>query len=178
MGEVKNSNFREHPSVNAELVKFLSLNSSVEAVDKLQKDYVDISKTNTETSKSINTLGNKLDTNSSIITELKKRVTALERKWPRGVEIQEDSILINNLDLQSSLRLSQYVSTLDQEIDNSQSPNQYVSTEKNFHEKLDTSNQVSRPARLTEEGTLEVRPAFDWVLLFDDAPIWLSVLTN
>ena len=67
MGEVKNSNFRDHSSVNAKLVKLLSLNSSVEAVNKLQKDYVDISKTNTATSKPINRPRTTLHNNVHII---------------------------------------------------------------------------------------------------------------
>ena len=80
MCEIKNLNFKDHPSVNAELVKFLSLNTSVEAVDKLQLDYVELSKNTTATCKSLNTLGNKLDTSSSLLADLKKRVTALEKK--------------------------------------------------------------------------------------------------
>ena len=62
------------------MFKFLSLNTSVEDVDKLQNDYGDLSKTTVATSKSVNTLGNKLDTNSSMLAELKKRVNALENK--------------------------------------------------------------------------------------------------
>ena len=80
MGKIKNLNFKDHPSVNTELVKFLSLNTLVEVVDKLQKDYVELSKNTTATCKSLNTLGNKLDTSSSLLADLKKQVTSLEKK--------------------------------------------------------------------------------------------------
>ena len=37
MGEIQTVDYRDSPVVSAELVKFLSLNTSVEAVDKLEE---------------------------------------------------------------------------------------------------------------------------------------------
>ena len=84
MSEISSVNFADHPAVSTELVKFLSLNTAIEAVDQL------VSKTSTlETSvcqmqkdvggavRTITTVGNKHDTLSTQVKELTKRVNKL-----------------------------------------------------------------------------------------------------
>ena len=84
MSEISSVNFADHPAVSTELVKLLSLNTAIEAVDQL------VSKKSTlETSvcqmqkdvggavRTITTVGNKHDTLSAQVKELTKRVNKL-----------------------------------------------------------------------------------------------------
>lgn len=87
MAEISSMNFTDYPAVSTELVKFLSLNTSVEAVDKLteksetmgvtvsalQRDVVGAVKTAT-------TVGNKQENLASQLKELTKQVTKLSNK--------------------------------------------------------------------------------------------------
>ena len=84
MAEISAVNFADHPEVSTELVKFLSLNTAIDAVDQL------VSKTsNLESSlctiqkdlcgavRTVTTVGNKHDTLSNQVRELTKKVNKL-----------------------------------------------------------------------------------------------------
>ena len=79
MSEIAAVDYRDSPVVSTKLVKFLSLNTSVEAVDKLEtvtgelsESFKYITKTVTAQVKSLHSVGNKHD-------ELKKTVEAMRR---------------------------------------------------------------------------------------------------
>ena len=87
MALVVNHNFKDSPAVSAELVKFLSMNTSVEAVDQLtsqmlefKNQFSDMNRKVTSAGKEAGTVGNKYDKLVSEINELKKRVKKLEDK--------------------------------------------------------------------------------------------------
>ena len=80
-------NFKDAPAVSTELVNFLSMNASVEAVDKLtdqtagfHSSIVELTKSMTSVRKDSGTVGNKVDKLNSELTDLKKRLMKLEQK--------------------------------------------------------------------------------------------------
>ena len=80
-------NFKDAPAVSAELINFLSMNTSVEAVDKLTEQIVSFTSAIVELTTIVasvrkydGTIGNKVDKLNSELTELKKRVVKLEQK--------------------------------------------------------------------------------------------------
>ena len=87
MAAIVSHNYKDAPVVSTELVKFLSMNTSVEAVDKLderchklEEVSESIGKKVTSTLKDCGTVGNKVDRYHSEIVELKKRIQKLEAK--------------------------------------------------------------------------------------------------
>ena len=87
MAQIASLDYRDSPVVSTELVKFLSLNTSVEAVDKLQRQSHDVDASIKELTKdvagakkSIGSVGNKADEMKKLIDALKKRVEKLEAK--------------------------------------------------------------------------------------------------
>ena len=80
-------NYRDAPAVSTELVKFLSMNTSVEAVDRLVEQMREVQTNNTTMTKLVasvvkdsGTVGNNADKLKAEITELKKRLHKLETK--------------------------------------------------------------------------------------------------
>ena len=85
MALILSKSYRDAPAVSTELVKFLSMNTSVEAVDKLvdqsrdfQTTITTMTKTVASVSKDSGTIGNNVDKLKHEITELKKRLVKLE----------------------------------------------------------------------------------------------------
>ena len=89
MSEISSVNFADHPAVSTELVKFLSLNTAIDAVSQL------VSKTGTMeaalgvvqkevggATRTITTVGNKHDILNSHVKELIKRVNKLSNNNP------------------------------------------------------------------------------------------------
>ena len=86
MGEIAAMDYCDSPVVSTELVKFLSLNTSV-AVDKLEAksnemsgELKDLLRDFTGSKKSIVSVGNKTDEVKKIVESLKKRIEKLEKK--------------------------------------------------------------------------------------------------
>ena len=87
MGEIAALDYRDSPVVSTELVKFLSLNTSVEAVEKLEKQsevfntsIKDLTKDVSATTKSNHSIGNKTDELKKVVETLKKRIEKIENK--------------------------------------------------------------------------------------------------
>ena len=87
MSNIAEADFRDHPVVSTELVKFLSLNTSVEAVDKLQtqsrearETIKELVKESAGSKKTLQTVANKTDEVKKVMEALKKRVEKLEKK--------------------------------------------------------------------------------------------------
>ena len=87
MSEIAKVDYSDSPVVSTELVKFLSLNTTVEAVDKLEAQSVKLesdmkqcTKEVAGTTKSIMRVGNKSDELKKIVTALQKRIGKLEKK--------------------------------------------------------------------------------------------------
>ena len=87
MNDIAAMDYRDSPVVSTELVKFLSLNTSVEAVDKLEEKASDLSssistltKDLAANTKSVSSVGNRADELKKIVESLRKRVEKLEKK--------------------------------------------------------------------------------------------------
>ena len=87
MATIAAADYRDSPVVSTELVKFLSLNTSVEAVDKLQiqaeelsTSYKSLTKEVAGTTKAIGSVGNRADEVKKMVEALKKRVEKIENK--------------------------------------------------------------------------------------------------
>ena len=86
MSEIAAVDYRDSPVVSTELVKFLSLNTSVEAVDKLETltgvlldNVKDITKDLGSNTKSLVTVGNKQDELRKVVEGLRQRIVKLEK---------------------------------------------------------------------------------------------------
>ena len=86
MQDILDNNFEDHPAVSQELVKFISLNTSVEAVDSLTKKmFLMESKTHQmegdlkRLQKNSSMVGKKCDTLAGQMKDIIKRVTKLEK---------------------------------------------------------------------------------------------------
>ena len=89
MAEILGYQFKNHPVVSTELVKFLSLNTSVEAVDKLTLQHIsfqqEIKALKTElgaVQRNSSTNGNKVTEFGPKLTALVKRVEKIESRSP------------------------------------------------------------------------------------------------
>ena len=87
MSEISALDYRDSPIVSTELVKFLSLNTAVEAVDKLETKTSDlavnikqVTKDLTGAQKSIMSVGNKNDELKKTVNALQKSIEKLEAK--------------------------------------------------------------------------------------------------
>jgi hypothetical protein len=87
MLEYKRLNFKNHPSIATELVKFLAINTSFEAIEKLitqvashQVEIRENTKNVAAATKSAMSAGNKADEGRKLIDLLLKRVDKLEKK--------------------------------------------------------------------------------------------------
>ena len=87
MTVIVGQNYKDAPAVSTELVKFLSMNTSVEAVDKLVEQsaewktaFGDMSREVRGAATTSSTVGNKCDQLKHEIAELKKRLVKLEQK--------------------------------------------------------------------------------------------------
>ena len=86
MSEIRRMDFQNHPVVATELVKFLSINTSVEAVDKLvvdakqiHEDMKELKKEVSLTAKNSSTNGNKVTAFDARLNSVVKRVDKLEK---------------------------------------------------------------------------------------------------
>jgi hypothetical protein len=87
----KRLNFKNHPSIATELVKFLAINTSFEAIDKLttkaaylELEVVEYKKQMATAVKSAALAANKADEAKKTSDLLTKRLTKLEDKISRG----------------------------------------------------------------------------------------------
>ena len=86
MNEIAALDYRDSPIVSTELVKFLSLNTSVEAVDRLESqsstlkdDMKQMTKDVTTATRAAHSVGNKGDELKKVVDSLKKRIEKLEK---------------------------------------------------------------------------------------------------
>ena len=86
MTEIAAVDYRDSPVVSTELVKFLSLNTAIDSVDKLEEQSADhsinlnqLNKDNNTTKTAINSVGNKTDEIKKMIENIKKRIDKLEK---------------------------------------------------------------------------------------------------
>ena len=87
MTQIVAQNYKDAPVVSTELVKFLSMNTSVEAVDKLTEQTATFRTSIEEMQRRLNavvkdcgTVGNKVDSGKTELTAVKVRVLKLENK--------------------------------------------------------------------------------------------------
>ena len=87
MGEIRSLGFKNHPVVSTELVKFLSMNTSVDTVDRLKEQAVTFAASIkqlkidvVEASKTASTNGNKVVQFESKVNAFDGRIKKLERK--------------------------------------------------------------------------------------------------
>ena len=85
MALIMTKHYRDAPAVSTELVKFLSMNTSVEAVDRLVDQGKEFQTTISSMSRSVasvvkdcGTVGNTVDKLKNEINELKKRLAKVE----------------------------------------------------------------------------------------------------
>jgi hypothetical protein len=85
MSEYKRLNFKNHPSIATELVKFLAINTSFEAIKKLTGKVAVLKLEASETKKKLNcsekassAAGNRADKAKKLSNQLTKRVAKLE----------------------------------------------------------------------------------------------------
>ena len=85
MSEIQALDYRDSPVVSTELVKFLSLNTSVEAVDRLEEqseslveNVKQITKDMVQASSAVSSVGNKGDELKRAVNSTRKRVEKLE----------------------------------------------------------------------------------------------------
>ena len=84
---VVGQNYKDAPAVSTELVKFLSMNTSVEAVDRLveqsadlKSSYADMARKVAAASNTSTTVGNNCNKLKEEVADLKKRIVKLEQK--------------------------------------------------------------------------------------------------
>ena len=87
MSNILSQNYKDAPAVSTELVKFLSINTSGEAVDTLivqgkdlKLNMSELTKKFSMAAKEVGTAGNKLDKVTNEISGLKKRMNKVESK--------------------------------------------------------------------------------------------------
>jgi hypothetical protein len=87
MSDYKRLNFKNHPSIATELVKFLAINTSFEAIDKLttkaawlELEVLEFKKQLAAANKAASSASNKSDELKSVVAALAKRVGAVENK--------------------------------------------------------------------------------------------------
>ena len=86
MSEIAAVDYRDSPVVSTELVKFLSLNTSVEKVDKLDiltgelsTMVKEMTKEFTKNKKSLSSVGNRTDELKKVVEGLRLRIVKLEK---------------------------------------------------------------------------------------------------
>ena len=85
MQDILDKNFEDHPAVSHQLVKFLSLNTVVKAVDLLikrmsfAKSKLNQVEVDLKSVQHLSTVGNKCDTLLGQIKDILKRLTKLEK---------------------------------------------------------------------------------------------------
>ena len=87
MSDIQAVDYRDSPVVSTELVKFLSLNTAVDAVDRLEvqsdnsvEEIKQISSDMKQASKIVSTVGNKGDELKKAVDAIRKRVDKLENR--------------------------------------------------------------------------------------------------
>ena len=86
MTDIAALDYRDSPVVSTELVKFLSLNTAIDSVDKLEEQSAEhstnlkqLNKDNNTTKTALNSVGNKADELKKTIENIKKRIDKLEK---------------------------------------------------------------------------------------------------
>ena len=89
MSKISSVNFTDHPAVSTELVKFLLLNTAIDAVDQLvlktssiEASLCTVQKEVSGATRTITTVGNKHDNLNTQVKELIKRVNKLANNNP------------------------------------------------------------------------------------------------
>ena len=87
MNEIAGLDYRDSPVVSMELVKFLSLNTAIESVDRLEAQSSDhhtaiklLTKEANIAKTAVNTVGNRTDEVKKTLDAVKRRLDKLERK--------------------------------------------------------------------------------------------------
>ena len=87
MAEIQEVDYRDSPVVSTELVKFLSLNTAVDSVDRLEiqsndlvREVHQISSDMKQASKIATTVGNKSDELKKAVDAIRKRVDKLKNR--------------------------------------------------------------------------------------------------
>jgi uncharacterized coiled-coil DUF342 family protein len=87
MADYKRLNFKNHPSIATELVKFLAINTSFEAIDKvttkanwLELEVLEFKKLLAAANKAASSASNKADELAKVVATLAKRVGVVENR--------------------------------------------------------------------------------------------------
>ena len=87
MTEIAALDYCDSPVVSTELVKFLSLNTAIDTVDKLEEKSADyainikqLNKDSNTTKTAVNSVGNRTDDLKKVVDSINKRVEKLETK--------------------------------------------------------------------------------------------------
>ena len=89
MSEVEHLDFENHPAISTELVKFLSMHTSVEAVEKLQSQHTDMVGDMKELKKEVGLASKNSSTNGNKVTEFGPKLTALIKRIDKLEKKQE-----------------------------------------------------------------------------------------
>ena len=80
MSEIEQLDFENHPAISTELVKFLSMHTSVEAVEKLQTQHTDMTADMKDLRKEVGLAAKNSSTNGNKVTEFGPKLTALLKR--------------------------------------------------------------------------------------------------
>ena len=89
MSEVEQLDFENHPAISTELVKFLSMHTSVEAVEKLQSQHSDMVSDMKELKKEVGLAAKNSSTNGNKVTEFAPKIAALIKRVEKLEKKQE-----------------------------------------------------------------------------------------
>jgi putative heme degradation protein len=80
MEEYKSLNFMDHPSISSEFVKFLTVNTGIDAVDKLVQKVALLEEASKAATKEVKAATTAASTASNKADEAKRQVAALEKR--------------------------------------------------------------------------------------------------
>ena len=89
MAKVKQLDFENHPAISTELLIFLSMNTSVEAVEKLQSQHSDMVSNMKELKKEVGLASKNSSTNGDKVTKFSPKITALIKRVEKLEKKQE-----------------------------------------------------------------------------------------
>ena len=152
MTEIAALDYRDPHVVSIELVKFMSLNTAIDSVNKLEEQSTEyttnlkqLNKDNNTTKTAINSVGNKADELKNVIENIKKRIDKLEKLTQNISNVKSELVGIYNFPISSSSTTEQH-------------------------------QEVVRPLRLEEQGEISEFHPQSFCLIFETAPVWLTAL--
>ena len=172
-------NYKDSPVVSTELVKFLSMNTSVEAVEKLveqtatfQLSFVEMQRKLNTVVKDCGTVGNKVDSVKTEVTAVKARVLKLrDDKWEYALDLTLGS---------NHAYTDPLLGNIQRTVKDNEGTGEFVKKTTEGGCQQDNSEDFSlvRPARATESGILQLKKKISFACIFQTSPIWLLDLDN